>query len=543
MINIKHLSISFDRVIFDDADISLYNSCITMIKGKSGTGKTTLLNQLGLVAPLSCEYLIDDHPIDDPLTTRKEKIGYVHQESTLFNNMTIKQNMEFAFLLSGQEYDENRMHDILCSMKIEHLIDQTPDHVSGGERQRAAIAFALMKDPSLLLLDEPTASLDSINCKLLIELLSDYIHTHPVCVLIATHDKRIIDYADQLYEVKDHKIILSKNNNIKELTTNNTHRKPQKYLSYYKKHLVRSSKILYILFGIILSITIGLLGYRTYYSQQISSIQEKMLDIRIYYGKQGKYAYDSITKPIRLDTKQQLIQIDHLHITSFYETTTDHLVIQSYIGKDIKASTTIKNKGRNITVNKHTFHISSYINKRNTISSSGDNVLYLPESVYKDYFKTDDEKMLLLEIDNAEDISSVLSQINDIDPTLTIYSNVDLDSLTKINSRMMNSLIMLIVAIFIIMLIILIYHRQKTIDSSKEEYFFLYENGLSYKELRSLARYDYIYYYLSYLLILILISIIITIVLHTQIILYACLLWLFSLLLEEITSYICIHKI
>ena len=66
-----------------------------------------------------------------------------------------------------------------------------------------------MKDPYLLLLDEPTASLDSINCKLLIELLSDYIHTHPVCVLIATHDKRIIDYADDLYEIQNHKIVPS----------------------------------------------------------------------------------------------------------------------------------------------------------------------------------------------------------------------------------------------------------------------------------------------------------------------------------------------
>ena len=189
MIDIKHLSITFDRVIFDDASITLSNNSITTIKGKSGTGKTTLLNQLGLVAPLACDYLIEGHSIDDPLTTRKEKIGHVHQESTLFNNMTIKENMEFAFLLSGQEYNETRMNDILCSMKIEHLLNQTPDHVSGGERQRAAIAFALMKDPYLLLLDEPTASLDSINCKLLIELLSDYIHTHPVCVLIATHDK------------------------------------------------------------------------------------------------------------------------------------------------------------------------------------------------------------------------------------------------------------------------------------------------------------------------------------------------------------------
>lgn len=243
MIDIKHLSITFDRVIFDDASITLSNNSITMIKGKSGTGKTTLLNQLGLVAPLACDYLMEGHSIDDPLTTRKEKIGYVHQESTLFNNMTIKENMEFAFLLSGQEYNETRMNDILCSMKIEHLLNQTPDHVSGGERQRAAIAFALMKDPSLLLLDEPTASLDSINCKLLIELLSDYIHTHPVCVLIATHDKRIIDYADDLYEIQNHKIVPIKKSSIEELKTTSITRKQQNYLSYYKKHLIRSSKI------------------------------------------------------------------------------------------------------------------------------------------------------------------------------------------------------------------------------------------------------------------------------------------------------------
>lgn len=108
MIDIKHLSITFDRVIFDDASITLSNNSITMIKGKSGTGKTTLLNQLGLVAPLSCDYLIEGHSIDDPLTTRKEKIGYVHQESTLFNNMTIRENMEFAFLLSGQKYNETK---------------------------------------------------------------------------------------------------------------------------------------------------------------------------------------------------------------------------------------------------------------------------------------------------------------------------------------------------------------------------------------------------------------------------------------------------
>ena len=79
MIDIKHLSITFDRVIFDDASITLSNNSITMIKGKSGTGKTTLLNQLGLVAPLACDYLMEGHSIDDPLTTRKEKIGYVHQ--------------------------------------------------------------------------------------------------------------------------------------------------------------------------------------------------------------------------------------------------------------------------------------------------------------------------------------------------------------------------------------------------------------------------------------------------------------------------------
>lgn len=120
---------------------------------------------------------------------------------------------------------------------------------------------------------------------------------------------------------------------------------------------------------------------------------------------------------------------------------------------------------------------------------------------------------------------------------------MNLDHLTQINSRMMNSLMMLICAIFIIMLIILIYHRQKTIDSNKDEYFFLYENGLSIKELKSLARYDYVYYYVFYLIILLIISIFMTFMMHIPIILYACLLWFFSILLEEFITTLCIHKV
>ena len=126
---------------------------------------------------------------------------------------------------------------------------------------------------------------------------------------------------------------------------------------------------------------------------------------------------------------------------------------------------------------------------------------------------------------------------------LALTSNVNLDHLTQINSRMMNSLMMLICAIFIIMLIILIYHRQKTIDSSKDEYFFLYENGLSIKELKSLARYDYVYYYVFYLVILLIISILMSVMMHIPIILYACLLWFFSILLEEFITTLCIHKV
>ena len=194
MIDIKHLSITFDRVIFDDASITLSNNSITTIKGKSGTGKTTLLNQLGLVAPLACDYLMEGHSIDDPLTTRKEKIGYVHQESTLFNNMTIKENMEFAFLLSGQEYNETRMNDILCSMKIEHLLNQTPDHVSGGERQRVAIARVIATNPKIICFDEPTSALDPKLVMQVSKIIKDLANISKT-IIIVTHD---ISFAEQI---------------------------------------------------------------------------------------------------------------------------------------------------------------------------------------------------------------------------------------------------------------------------------------------------------------------------------------------------------
>lgn len=171
------------------------------IVGPSGSGKSTLLHCLaGIIRPDAGEIKIDDEKLQectekDLQLWRSKKVGYIFQDFNLLTALTVAENIELgaylAFSHDSARYKEvlhSRFSTLLESMDITELVHKKPAALSRGEQQRVAVARALIKNPSLVLADEPTASLDEENSHRVMELLTSYCKEANATLLVATHD-------------------------------------------------------------------------------------------------------------------------------------------------------------------------------------------------------------------------------------------------------------------------------------------------------------------------------------------------------------------
>jgi molybdate transport system ATP-binding protein len=165
----------------------------TMLLGPSGGGKTTVLNCIaGLIRPdagrieLSGRVLFDSTArVDVPVADRH--LGYLFQNLALFPHLTIKQNVEYGLVKLAAADRRQRMTELLESFRIAHLLERKPSEISGGERQRAALARSLVTDPALLLLDEPLSALDNATKGTIIDDLRQWNASHRIPILYVTH--------------------------------------------------------------------------------------------------------------------------------------------------------------------------------------------------------------------------------------------------------------------------------------------------------------------------------------------------------------------
>jgi molybdate transport system ATP-binding protein len=148
-----------------DVDVSVPPG-ITMLFGASGSGKTTLLRCVaGLTRPDRGRVAIGDRMLYDSksgvdVAVQDRQVGYVFQQAALFPHMSVRENIEYGLPRAPADEQRQRVSSIAESFRIAHILDRRPAQVSGGERQRAALARALVTEPSLLLLDEPLSALD-----------------------------------------------------------------------------------------------------------------------------------------------------------------------------------------------------------------------------------------------------------------------------------------------------------------------------------------------------------------------------------------------
>ena len=215
----KALGKSFDGGLeintgINDVNIEINEGEFTIIMGNSGSGKSTLLYLLsGLDQPSTGEIFLNNTPIhklnEKAITLfRRNHIGFVFQEHNLISELSLRENILIVGYLTKQDRKvvQTRTALLMKELEIETMADRLPSQVSGGERQRCAIARALINTPKILMADEPTGSLNSASSKKVLSCFKK-VHEEGQTILMVTHNPQSACYGNRVLFIQDGKVI------------------------------------------------------------------------------------------------------------------------------------------------------------------------------------------------------------------------------------------------------------------------------------------------------------------------------------------------
>ncbi len=222
MISLKDINVTFNQnrpnefKALKNINLHIKKDKLIILKGVSGSGKSTLLSLISaLIKPTSGEIKVDGKllaklPDFHASKFRIEHIGFIFQSFNLFENLSVKENVALPLIplkLSQKEIDEKVIHALKLA-NIEHKIHQNIKDLSGGEKQRTAIARALVNTPKIILCDEPTANLDRENSLAFIHVLKELKSLNKT-IVIATHDPLFeeLDFVDEVINIKNGELL------------------------------------------------------------------------------------------------------------------------------------------------------------------------------------------------------------------------------------------------------------------------------------------------------------------------------------------------
>ena len=190
-------------------DFSVEKGQFVAVIGPSGSGKSTFLTLAGgLQTPTNGEVKINNEAFSEENEKTRSKIrfseiGFILQASNLVPFLTVEKQLRLVDKVKKEKNDVDKVNKLLTELGIEKLKKKYPDEISGGERQRVAIARALYNDPSIILADEPTASLDSDRAFEVVKILARETKEKNKATIMVTHDQRLIDFCDEVFVMKD----------------------------------------------------------------------------------------------------------------------------------------------------------------------------------------------------------------------------------------------------------------------------------------------------------------------------------------------------
>ncbi len=277
MLELKNVSKYYDnQKVLENISLKLPDVGLFLIKGKSGIGKTTLFNLIShLDSPTNGDICYNSKSYkemkENDIANLRKEIGFIFQDSNLINNLTIKDNLELVKLIAKTNID---IIEVLNKLGIANVINKYPNILSGGEKQRVAIAIALIKDAKIILADEPTSNLDEETRKEVFKILEEI--SKERLVLIVSHDSYLIeniknnillsDLFNNNYDFSNN-LVINKKKNYNKIN-------PLNYLKYSLK-LIKKSKLLYLfslLFFWIISF-ISILLFTAYFNGESKQIK------------------------------------------------------------------------------------------------------------------------------------------------------------------------------------------------------------------------------------------------------------------------------
>ena len=199
----------------NDVSFSVQPGEFVALVGPSGSGKTTMLSVLAaLLSPTSGQVLIDGVDLAqmneaERVALRREKIGFTFQANNLIPYLSARENVEFMLRLNSRfdRVGRVRAEELLARLGLVDRLSNLPSQMSGGQQQRVAIARALIHNPTLVLADEPTASLDTERAFQAVETFANLIHERQRAGIMVTHDLRMCQYVDRVLQMRDGRLV------------------------------------------------------------------------------------------------------------------------------------------------------------------------------------------------------------------------------------------------------------------------------------------------------------------------------------------------
>jgi putative ABC transport system ATP-binding protein len=211
----------------NDVNLEVGKGAFMSFVGPSGSGKTTLLNLIGgLDRPTTGKVLFKGASLENMsreqlAAYRRENIGFIFQTYNLLPVYSVYENILFPLILNGlkESHVRERVENMVAKVGLMDQIIKKPAQLSGGQCQRVAIARALVKDPLLILADEPTANLDSENSHQILELMRELNHEYKAAVIFSTHDEKVTRYIRREVRLEDGRVSSDQRRNGREIET------------------------------------------------------------------------------------------------------------------------------------------------------------------------------------------------------------------------------------------------------------------------------------------------------------------------------------